>query len=99
MRVTVPVTDGRAGSSGWAQFDNTRTTFISARRSTKSPGRLRPAFQTKHPLASTETGAKKVTHDGMSRRPSPTLAAAARKFSCVLRKAAPKAASVDAGVE
>ncbi len=35
----------------------------------------------------------------MSRRPSPTLAAAARKFSYVLREAAPKAANVDAGVE
>ena len=42
---------------------------------------LRAPFQTKRPSASSETGAKKVTQGGMSRRPSPSLDAAARKFS------------------
>src|SRR5258708_21802654 len=97
MSVTGAETEGRAGSSGCAQFDNTKTTFISARRSTKSPGRLRLAFQRKRPFSSTETDAKNVTHGGMSRTPSPTLAAAARKFSCALRDATPQAASLEAG--
>src|SRR5882757_6860779 len=91
--------DGRAGSSGCAQFDNTRIAFISARRSTKSPGCLRSWFQTKQPFSSSETGAKNVTQGGMSRTPSPTSAAPAIKLSWVLREAAPYAASVDAGVE
>src|SRR5258708_32505705 len=99
MSVTGPEIEGRAGLSGCAQFDSAKTTFISARRSTKSPGRLRLAFQRKRPFSSTETDAKNVTHGGMSRKPSPTLAAAARKFSCGLRDATPKAASVEAGVE
>ena len=37
----------RAGSSGCGQFEATTIKFISARRSTKSPVRLRPSFQTK----------------------------------------------------
>src|SRR5277367_372614 len=76
---------GRTGSSGCGQFEKISATSISARRSTKSPGRLRAVFQTKRPLESTETGAKKVTQGGMSRRPRPILAAAAMKFSWLLR--------------
>jgi hypothetical protein len=55
--------------------------------------------QRKRPFASSDTGAKNVTQGEMSRRPSPILAAAARKFSCVLRVVAPHAARVEAGVD
>src|SRR3981081_2406997 len=99
LNVVDPEAAGRAGSSGCAQFDSTNTRFISARRSTKSIDRFRPEFQRKRPFASSETGAKNVTQGGMSRRLSPILAAALRKFSCVFREVAPYAARVEAGVE
>ena len=47
---------GRAGSSGCGQFDTTRTRFISARKSTKSPAFLRALFHLNRPVLSSETG-------------------------------------------
>ena len=73
ISVAGPAAAGRAGSSGCAQFDATTIRFISARRSTKSPARLRPCFQRKRPASSSDTGAKNVTQGGMSRTPSPIL--------------------------
>src|SRR5580698_5556142 len=87
------------GLSGCAQLEAATIRFISARRSTKSPGRLRPSFQRKRPASSSATGAKNVMHGEMSRTPSPILEMAARKFSCVLRPLTPDEASTEAGVE
>src|SRR5258708_4481731 len=76
-----------SGSSGCGQFDSATSTFISALRSTKSPCLTTPACQVNRPAASVRTGAKKVMHGGMSRRPKPYLPTARMKLSRLLRVA------------
>src|SRR3984957_16786415 len=98
ISVTAPPPDCE-GLSGCAQLETATIRFISARRSTKSPARLRPSFQRKRPASSSATGAKNVMQGEISRTPSPILETAARKFSCVLRPLTPDEASTEAGVE
>ena len=93
-----PGSKTRPGARGCGQLETATMTFISARKSTMLPGAA-PAFQRKRPSSSVAMSAKKVIAGGTSGRRSPSLPAARRKLSRLLRRlASPKARALEAGV-